>query len=364
LSKRLLDLALDIQQIPAPTFAEGPRAEFVRGQFQKEGLSDVSVDERGNVYARLPGNGDRAPLVMSAHLDTVFPADTDLRITRTPNRVAAPGIGDNSLGVASLPALVWSLREGRISLPGDLWLVADVCEEGLGDLRGMRAVVERFGRDVTAYIIIEGMAYGHIYHRALAVERYLVRFETPGGHSWNDAGVPSAVHELASLVAALAGIPLAAKPRTVLNVGRFTGGTSVNTIAAEASIEVDLRSEDPAALVDLAARLQRMAALYRRDGVTVDVERIGQRPGGEIPADHPLVRLAAESLRLQGVQPSLIIGSTDANIPLSQGIPSIGLGLTTGGGGHTLDEYIETGLIQQGLDHLTEVVTKVWDMQK
>lgn len=363
-SKRLLDLALEIQQIPAPTFGEARRAEFVRGQFQKDGLSDVSMDGCGNVYARLPGSGNRPALVVSAHLDTVFPADTDLRILRTPGRVAAPGIGDNSLGVAGLLALAWSLREKRVRLPGDLWLVADVCEEGLGDLRGMRAVVDRFGHDVIAYIVLEGMAYGHIYHRALAVERYGVRIETPGGHSWNDAGAPSAIHELAALVTALAAIPLSTKPRSVLNVGRITGGTSVNTIAAEASIEVDLRCEDPAGLPGLAAQLQRMTALHRRDGVAVHVERIGQRPGGDIPAGHPLVELAAGSLRMQGMQPSLIIGSTDANIPLSLGIPAIGLGLTSGAGGHTLDEYIETGQLQQGLDHLTEVVTKVWDILK
>ena len=206
--KRLLDLTVQIQQIPAPTFAETQRAQYVRGLFEAEGLSDISMDAVDNVYARLPGEGKAKPLIVSAHLDTVFPIETDLTVSSKKDRIIGPGIGDNSLGVASLFGLLWLLHERKITLPGDLWLVANVCEEGLGDLRGMRAVVDHFGEDVHAYLILEGLSLGYIQHRALGVQRYRITAKTTGGHSWSDYGQPSALHELSTLVTKLTAIPL------------------------------------------------------------------------------------------------------------------------------------------------------------
>ncbi|MFZ5909900.1 MAG: M20/M25/M40 family metallo-hydrolase [Chloroflexota bacterium] len=358
--QNLLDLVLRIQQIPAPTFAEGQRAEFVKSLFEAEGLQDVSLDATGNVYARLPGQGSGKPLVVSAHLDTVFPLETDLAVSIQPDRIAGPGIGDNSLGVAALFGLRWMLRARGLSLPGDLWLVANVCEEGLGDLRGMRAVVERFGAQALAYLVIEGLSLGFIQHRGLGVRRYRISAHTGGGHSWSDYGQPSALHELARLVAQLTAIPLPEQPRTTLNVGRMGGGTSVNAIASEAWLELDLRSESLQALDDLVRRVESLVGTGSRPGVRFEAQGIGHRPPGELSPGHPLVRLAERCLLAQGVEPKLTVGSTDANAPLSRGFPALVLGVTTGGGAHTPGEYIHTEPAARGMEQLLAFVSGVW----
>lgn len=360
LTERILQLAIQIQQIPAPTFDETRRAEFVRGLFAAEGLADVQTDAAGNALARLPGIGSAAPLVVSAHLDTVFPLETDLRLIHQSDRIIGPGIGDNSLGVAGLLGLVWALRQRDVCLEGDLWLAANTGEEGLGDLRGMRALVERFGGEVRAYVVLEGLALGHIYHRALGVQRYRVTARTPGGHSWTDYGRPSAIHELSRFVTGLSALKLPAEPRTTLNVGRITGGTSVNTIAAEACLELDLRSESPRALDELVRRVEGMVQALNRPGVTIQAEVIGRRPAGEIPASHSLVRLAVDSLAEQGLSANLTIGSTDANIPLSLGYPAVCVGLTGGAGAHTTNEYIYTAPVERGLASLAGLVRSVF----
>lgn len=360
LINRILDLAVTIQQIPAPTFGEARRADFVHRQFLAEGLTDVSIDADGNVYARLPGMGNAKPLVVSAHLDTVFPETTDLTISRSVEEIAGPGIGDNALGLAGLFGLLWSLRLRGSTLPGDVWLVANVGEEGLGDLCGMRAVVDRFGDSVQAYLVLEGMALGHIYNRGLGVRRYRVTIQTAGGHSWVDYGRPSAVHELAALITRLTDLQIPQKPRTSLNVGTISGGTSINTIASIATLELDLRSEDTYVLERLAVQVEIMAAETSRVGVDVLAEVIGCRPPGEISSNHHLVRLAMQCLQAQGIQSYLHIGSTDANVPLSRGLPAICLGLTTGFGAHTRSEFIRTRPLAQGLAQLVTLVEHVF----
>ncbi len=362
LTDRVLNLALAIQQIPAPTFNEEARAAFVHDQFLAEGLSDVLIDPGGNVYARLPGAGKTRGVVVSAHLDTVFPVDTPLAIKREADRISAPGIGDNSLGVAGLLGLVWSLNRTGLPLPGDVWLAANVGEEGLGDLCGMKAVVSRFGDQPIAYIVLEGMSLGWVYHRGLGVQRYRVTARTPGGHSWIDYGRPSAIHELALLITHLDGLALSEQPRSTLNVGVILGGTSVNTIAAEAHLELDLRSEQVEALNGLISQVEQLIAAANRTDVQVVAEIIGQRPAGEISPEHPLIRLALGCLEAQGLPPKLNIGSTDANIPLSRGLPAICIGLTTGGGAHTTHEYILTRPVVQGLAQLVQVVQGTFNL--
>ena len=197
-------------------------------------------------------------IIVTAHSDTVFPLDTDLTISYQPGTIHGPGIGDNSLGVAGLFGLLWQLRQSETTLPGDLWLVANVCEEGLGDLKGMRAVVDRFGDEPRAYIVVEGMALGQVYHRGLGVQRYRITAKGQGGHSWVDYGTPSAIHELATLVTRIAALKLPEKPRTTLNVGIISGGTSVNTVAAEASLQLDLRSEGREALASLIQQVETL----------------------------------------------------------------------------------------------------------
>lgn len=372
--RKVLDLAIQIQQIPSPTFEENRRANFIHQRFAEEGLLDVSIDPVGNVYARLPGLGKSRPVVVSAHSDTVFPGSTELKMRQEADKVSGPGIGDNSLGVAGLFGLLWSLNlagddaarsaegvVGPVSLPGDLWLVANVGEEGLGDLSGMRAVVDRFAGDPLAYIVVEGMALGQVYHRALAVRRFRVTARTKGGHSWVDYGNPSAIHSLATFVNHLTRLDLPRFPRTTMNVGVISGGTSVNTIAAQACLELDLRSEEMATLEWLIGEVEELVAAFNRPKMQFEIELIGHRPWGQIPPRHPLVRLAQRSLKSVGIQACLNIGSTDANIPLSQGYPAICLGLTTGGGAHTVDEYIDIPPLRKGLRQLALLVEGVFE---
>ena len=360
LPERVLALAIQIQQISAPTFAEGPRAEFVRDLFTKENLEDVSMDSLGNVFARLPGKQKKAkPLIVSAHTDTVFPAGTKLQVREEAGRVFGPGIGDNSIGVAGLFGILWGIRGKKIQLTHDVWFVANVGEEGLGDLRGMRGVVERFEAEVIGYLILEGLALGHVYHRAIGVRRYRITAKTRGGHSWSDYGSPSAVHELAALVTQLTQFRLPREPRTTMNVGTIQGGTGVNVLAAEARCELDLRSEDPAVLAKTVSRVEDIILHWTREGVKIQAEVIGERPAGEVSAAHPFVTLALNCAREQELDAALTTGSTDANVPLSRGIPAVVMGITTGGGAHTLNEYIDTGPIEKGLESLARFVELV-----
>ena len=380
---RLLDLAIAIQQIPAPTFHEAARAEFVRARFIEEKLQSVEIDSTGNVYAcfgskRQPpadktqpfGNTQGKPLIVSAHLDTVFPLNVDLSVRRDQESILAPGIGDNSLGLAGLFGLVWVLRERSVSLPSDLWLVANVCEEGLGNLRGIKAVVDRFEPrhersaeryGPLAYIILEGMALGQVFHQGLGVRRYRLSVRTAGGHSWIDYGLPSAVHELTALSTRITTLELPRSPRTTLNVGVISGGTTVNTIAAEAMLELDLRSANAATLEDVVRQVEQIVDSAQKPGVAIEMEAIGQRPSGEIPAEHQLVRLAQDCLREVGLEPHLNIGSTDANLPLSHGLPAVTIGLTTGGRGHTVHEFINIPPLEKGLEQLVKLVSRAWE---
>ncbi|HET6846988.1 MAG TPA: M20/M25/M40 family metallo-hydrolase [Anaerolineales bacterium] len=356
--KRLLELATQIQQIPAPTFEEGRRAEMVRTLFAGEGLQDVSLDSVNNVYGRLPGQRGVDPLIISAHLDTVFPAE-QLALSRQDHRIHGPGIGDNSLGVAALLGLLWMLRDAHAELDADVWFVANSCEEGLGDLRGMKEIVGRFGAGARGYLVVEGTALGQVYHRAVGVQRYRVSITTTGGHSWSDYGNPSAVHEVAGLVSQLAATPLPAEPRTTLNVGTISGGSGVNVLANHAQFDLDIRSEGPAELEQLINKVEASVSALSREGVTVDFEVIGRRPAGQLPPDHPWVQLALECIAAQGLVGRATSGSTDANIPLSLGMPAIVLGITTGAGAHTPNEYIDTPPVGQGMQQLYCFVSRL-----
>ena len=361
--QRVIELAIEIQQIPAPTFNESKRAEFVREVFTREGLSDVSIDDVGNVYGLLAASqsltAKSQPLIVSAHTDTVFPLEMDLKVRREAEKVYGIGIGDNSLGVAGLVGLIWMIRERNIKLNGDVWFVANVCEEGVGDLHGMKAVVERFGADVHAYLVLEGMALGHVYHRAVGVKRYRVTVKTRGGHSWSDYGQLSAIHELSKLIVQLSSMELPKEPRTTMNVGKISGGTPINVIAAEAWLELDLRSEGQASLAKLVADAEKIIREAGKPGLSIEAEVIGQRPAGEMSPKHPLIQLAVDCLREQGLDAALTTGSTDANIPLSKNYPALVLGISTGSGAHTKDEYINTAPVEKGMEQLVRFVERV-----
>jgi tripeptide aminopeptidase len=231
-------------------------------------------------------------------------------------------------------------------------------------LRGIRAVVDRFRADALAYIVIEGMALGQVYHRGLGVRRYRLSVRTPGGHSWIDYGQPSAVHELTALSTRITALELPRSPRTTLNVGVISGGSSVNTIAAEAMLELDLRSENTATLEGIARQVEQIAHSVKKPGVLVELEIIGQRPSGELPPHHALVRLAQDCLRMEGLDHRLNIGSTDANLPLSRGFPSVTVGLTTGGRAHTIHEFIDIPPLHKGLEQIVQLVSRAWENEK
>jgi len=263
---------------------------------------------------------------------------------------------------------LWGVRERRFDFANaplsatrnDIWFVANVGEEGLGDLRGMKAVVDRFGAEVTGYLVLEGMALGCVYHRAIGVKRYRVTAKTAGGHSWSDYGKPSAIHELSKLMVELTSMKLPESPRTTMNVGKISGGTSINVIASEASLELDLRSEGQESLAELISQVEKKIEQASQADVAFEAEVIGQRPAGEISADHPLIQLAQECIREQGLEPTLTSGSTDANIPLSKGFPALVLGVTTGGGAHTVNEFINIEPIEKGVKQLLSFVQGVW----
>jgi tripeptide aminopeptidase len=362
-SAECLDLAVAVQQIPAPTGAETKRSSWVRDEFSRAGLADVTQDELGNVYGRVPGGANPA-LIVSAHLDTVFPAETDLTLTRTGDRIAGPGIADNSLGVAALIWLARSLREERVSLPVDLWLVANVREEGNGDLQGMKMVMDRLGSATGAVIVLEGAGLGRVVHQGVGSRRYRITAIAPGGHSWDDFGAASAVHELVCFAERLTHLCVPADPRTTYNIGLIQGGRSVNTIAESACLELDLRSVSAEVLQRLAADVEAMVATSSDParGVEVTAEIIGDRPVGAIADDHALVRICRAVLDALGVEVHTRPASTDANIPLSRGIPAVCIGLTKAGHVHRESEYLLSDPLQNGLRQLREVITRTSEL--
>jgi acetylornithine deacetylase/succinyl-diaminopimelate desuccinylase-like protein len=354
----VVETAVSIQQIPAPTFAEAERAAYLETRFKAVGLVDVYRDEIDNVYGRLPGqSSDRPPVILSAHSDTVFPPETDLTVRRDANYVYGPGLGDNAVGLAGLLHLAKTFMAHDLPKETNIWFAANVCEEGLGNLRGMQAVVNRFGSEAT-YIILEGGLFGQISHQAIGVRRYRIDVHTDGGHSWGSFGQKSAIHELARLITAIDSLEMPQSPKTTYNVGMIEGGTSINTIAASASMFLDLRSEDPRVLDELVTAVTKIVKVAKNrlagyGRATVTMTQIGSRPAGSIPRSTPLVQWAEAALQFVGCEsPNFIIGSTDANIPLSQGITAVCVGLTESGNAHRLDEYIDIRQLSNGLKQL------------
>jgi tripeptide aminopeptidase len=359
-----VDWIIAVQQIPAPTFAEAERASYVEARFRELDLEDVRQDGLHNVYGRFRGTqpSTHPPVVISAHSDTVFPAVTDLAVRKDKQLLYGPGIGDNATGVAGLFAIADTLRRHGIQPAADLWFVSNVGEEGLGDLRGMRAVVDQFGRQAL-YVIVEGGLFGQIAHAAVGVRRFRIDIKGQGGHSWGSFGTASAIHELGHLIAAIDRIQVSDQPKTTYNVGVIEGGTTVNTISPHAGMLLDLRSEDPVELEqlvgkvkDIVARAQKRA-IHSKTAVTYTITQVGNRPAGQIPRDTPLVTWAIEALGFCGRPSALFVaGSTDANIPLSRSIPSVCVGLTESANSHRLDEYIDTTFLPSGLQQLLLLV--------
>ena len=366
-----------ICSIAAPPFAEHERAEYLRRKLIGSGLLEAEIDEAGNCVALRKGHSHSPMLVVSAHLDTVFPAGTDLTLRRSGGRLLAPGISDDGCGLAALLALAGALTDTGIKTEGSVLFVGTVGEEGAGNLRGVRHLFTegKWAKRIDAFISFDGAGLEQITNGALGSRRYRVQVRGIGGHSWGDFGVPNPVHALGRAISGLAAYPAPLEPRTTFNVGRVAGGSSINAIPGEATMEVDLRSVSEAELVRLDAFFRRAVreaieqenSARRKDTrpLELSLSVVGERPSGETPVDSPIVELAQEATRALGFMPTLERASTDANVPIALGIPAITLGAGgTSGNPHTLEEWYDPGQRDLGLKRALLVILGIVGMKK
>ena len=348
----IIDQQISLCEIEAPPFKEQKRAEAYKAVFETLGLRNVRIDRAGNVLGERPGTGNGPHLVFSAHLDTVFPEGTDVKVTRQGPILKGPGIGDDCQGLAVVLGVIRAMNETGISTPGPITFVGTVGEEGLGDLRGVKELFngELKGR-IDRFVSVDGAGYG-ITHVAVGSLRYRVTFKGPGGHSYGAFGNANPIHALGRAIEAISDFTVPAAPKTTFNVGRVGGGTSVNSIAFEAWMEVDMRSSDSKALADLDARFKSAmqaavaaenARWNNRGAIAVDIALVGNRPAGRIPDDEPALMAAIGVTRALGLPVSLDEGSTDSNVPISLRIPAVTIdGGGRGTGAHSLDETFDT----------------------
>lgn len=326
-------------EVPAPSFKEAARADVLKQTFQQLGLQNVRIDRAGNVLGDRPGAAPRPRFVIAAHLDTVFPEGTDVKVTREGPVLHGPGIGDDCRGLAVLVSIVRALKQANVQTPGSITFVADVGEEGLGDLRGMKQLFnDTMQGQIDRFVSIDGTGAG-ITNVAVGSHRYRVTFRGPGGHSFGAFGLANPIDALGRAIAKIADFQVPRHPKTTFNVGRIGGGTSINSIPFESWMEVDMRSADPASLASVDASLHKAvdAAVTEENErwgtprlITATTDLVGDRPAGSTPEDAPIVRAAVAVNKALGLPATLGEGSSDANLPISLKIPAI----TIGGGGH------------------------------
>jgi acetylornithine deacetylase/succinyl-diaminopimelate desuccinylase-like protein len=341
-----------LSAIPAPTGAERARAALVSRMFSEAGLTDVSVDEVGNVRAWY-GSRERGPecVVLAAHLDTVFGPDLDVSVSRRGTRLEGPGIADNARGLAALVTIGEALVRARVTTRRPVLLAATVGEEGSGDLRGVRHLLSPSDCPTvrpSSFIALDGAGIERIVHRALGARRHRVTFHGPGGHSWAAYGVANPAHAVGRAIDRIASLPAHSAPRTAHSVVGIGGGTSLNSIPQSAWFDIDLRSEDPAALQELDVEFRRIVERAVQDEnkrrtpgsqpLSYDIQNIGDRPSGLTPRSHPLVQAAVAATRAVGHEHQLACASTDANVPIALGVPAVALGA----GGRSGDAHLPT----------------------
>ncbi len=369
--QKIMDWHQKLVQIPAPPFGEQARTEWLRDRFVEAGLSNVETDAVGNVTgvlpaSELPPESTGPVVVLSAHLDTVFPADTPLNPVLDGDLLTAPGACDNCAGVIGMLAIAHALVQAGVESPAPLIFLGNVGEEGEGDLRGVRHFYRQkslAGR-IAAHIVLDGAGADAVVTQALGSRRFLITIDGPGGHSFTDAGLPNPIAALASALAVLAEAPLPQEPRTTLNLGTIRGGTSVNSIPESAQATVDLRSTDPGQLLRLEVAMHRAvedavtranikakaAGMDRGKPLGFNIAKIGDRPAARLANDSPLLDALRAVDRHLRLRTDLRLGSTDANVPLSLGVPALSMGAGgEGGGAHTQAEWYsaedrETGL--------------------
>ena len=338
-------------EVEAPPFKEGKRAELYAQLLREAGLQNVRIDREGNVLGERPGAQPRPHLVFSAHLDTVFPEGTDVTVKRDGLTFRGPGIGDDCRGLAVVLAVARALNKANVRTPGTITFVGTVGEEGLGDLRGVKYLFnEGLKGQIDRFISIDGTGLG-ITHIAVGSLRYRVTFKGPGGHSYGAFGMVNPIHALGRAAAVIAEFQVPAEPKTTFNIGRIGGGTSVNSIAFDAWMEVDMRSADPASLQSLDAKFHKAVddavadenARWSRQELTAEKTLVGNRPAGRTAADAAIVQAAVSVNTALGLPVSLDEGSTDSNIPMSLGIPALTIdGGGRGTGAHALDEAFDS----------------------
>ncbi len=373
-----------INETPAPPFQEGARGVLLRRLLEGQGLR-LRIDELGNVIGERHGADTRNVVVLSAHLDTVFPRRTDVSVRREPagngssgERLVGAGISDNAAGLSALLAVVRAFHESKIRTDLTVVFVANVGEEGEGNLRGMRKLMETYKGRVRAVIAIDGTSTDYVTAKALASKRMEVIVSGPGGHSWSDFGQPNPIHALARGVARFVRVRVPAEPRTTFNVGTVEGGTSVNSIPFSALVKVDLRSTVNSEIERLEEALRDavQAGVDEENGVardrtgrsvrlSVQFRVLGVRPGGELPEDSPLLDAVRNADRALHNRSRIERSSTDANIPLSQGIPAVALGAGgRGGASHSLQEWYEPAGRELGLKRVLLTVLGVAGIRK
>jgi len=336
-------------EIPAPSFKEEARGRELQRVFQQVGLQDVRIDKVGNVLGTYPGQAPHPHLVIAAHLDTVFPEGTDVHVRREGSILRGPGIGDDCRGLAVLVSVAREMKKASIRTDGTVTFVANVGEEGLGDLRGVKQLFRETLKDqIDDFISIDGTGV-HVTNVAVGSHRYRVTFRGPGGHSFGAFGLANPMGAMGRAIAKIQEMQVPRQPKTTFNVGRVGGGTSVNSIPFESWMEVDMRSSDPASLAAVDASFQRAvdAAVVEENQrwgkagvITAVKELVGDRPAGSTPESSPIVRAGLSLATALGVTASLGEGSTDSNLPMSMKIPAITIG--AGGRGHDAHALTES----------------------
>jgi len=359
-----------ITEIPAPPFQEAARGAYMKKLFASTGLK-VDTDDIGNVIGEWPGTSPEV-VMLTAHLDTVFPPGTDVHVKREGGRLLAPGISDNGTGLAALVALSKAFRDAKIRTTKTLLFVADVGEEGEGNLRGMRALVETYKKRLKYVLALDGSATEYVTTAALASRRVEITITGPGGHSWSDFGAPNPIHAMGRGIARFVASKVPETPRTSFNIGEIEGGSSVNSIPSSAHMKVDLRSESETELATLEGQLrdavkigidEEMSAARERGMagsaslLNLKINVLGVRPAGELSENSPLLAALAAADNQLGNRSRKERSSTDANIPLSLGIPAISIGAGgRSGGAHTLDEWYDPTGREVGLQRVALTV--------
>jgi tripeptide aminopeptidase len=362
--QRMMQWQMDLVSVPAPPFGERPRAEWLCVRFRELGLADPHIDDAGNAIAtRYGSSGTQSRVLISAHIDTVFPAGTPVNPTLAGSRLSAPGACDNGAGVVAMLAMAAALELARIETAADIVFIGNVGEEGEGDLRGMRHIYRDGGDAIAGHIVLDGAGHEAAVTHALGSLRFLVTIDGPGGHSWTDAGRPNPIVVLSRAIERFSRVSLPEIPRTTVNVGTIEGGTAINAIPEKAAARFDLRSTEPEQLIRLEVELHRAvedavlaanaAPRFDAKGLRFSIEKIGDRPAGQLPAGAPILDLLRAVDRHLAIRTEMRVASTDANIPLSLGVPAISIGAGGEGGGiHTFAEWYDARGRDLGLRRL------------